>query len=198
MDIKVIAFDLGDVLVRDDTKRLEKKYNFDGLSKTQQKRYINAFHSAEIGKLSTLDLFRTVQDTLTPNLSIKAIREEVIGVPLIKANWQLALRLKKHYRVVILSNSEKNWPHAIARRLKINIKQFPIFNSAYIGIRKPHENFFLYALRELKIKPEQMVFVDDRPANVASAKKLGIHAFLYHHNHSELLKFLRRLKIKGL
>lgn len=196
--IKVIAFDLGDVLVIDDAKRLEKRYNYEHMSKRQQKEYVTAFHLAEVGRLTPDKLFRVIQKTLVPQLGLQAIRNEMLSVPLIGENWRLALRLKRNYKIIILSNSERNWPKAIAARLNINLKQFPIVNSAYIGLRKPHPNYFRYVFRKFKVKPEQMVFIDDRPANIKTANQLGMHGFVYKNKHKELIIFLRKLGIKGL
>jgi putative hydrolase of the HAD superfamily len=47
--------------------------------------------------------------------------------------------------------------------------------SAYIGLRKPDEDFFQCALNIAQRPPEQCVFIDDREENIAAARNLGIH-----------------------
>ena len=42
---------------------------------------------------------------------------------------------------------------------------------------KPSEYFFSYVLEKEGIKPEETLFVDDGPRNVAMAAEMGIHTF---------------------
>jgi HAD superfamily hydrolase (TIGR01549 family) len=198
IDIKIIAFDLGGVLVADDTTLLEQRYNYNSLPRHQQVKYRNAVEKAIMGKLPTAQLLKIIQATITPNLSLIELRNQMLDLPVFWANYRLAQKLKKQYRIVILTNSEYNWPQAIAKRTKTNLTQFIIINSARIGLKKPHSNYFHYVFKRLKVTPQQMVFIDDRLSNVKAAQKLGIHAFQYKNNHAKLLKFLRQLKIKGL
>lgn len=46
--------------------------------------------------------------------------------------------------------------------------------SAYIGLRKPEEEFYQCALDITQREPDQCVFIDDREENIAAAEKLGI------------------------
>ena len=46
--------------------------------------------------------------------------------------------------------------------------------SALVGSSKPSERIYLKAVEEIGIPPEHLLFVDDRPVNVAAAAKLGM------------------------
>ena len=46
-------------------------------------------------------------------------------------------------------------------------------------MRKPAEDIYQYALKELALKPEQAVFIDDDPENVEAANKVGINGIIY-------------------
>jgi len=46
--------------------------------------------------------------------------------------------------------------------------------SAYIGLRKPQDEFFRCAIHLIQRAPEECVFIDDREENVAAACALGI------------------------
>jgi putative hydrolase of the HAD superfamily len=50
--------------------------------------------------------------------------------------------------------------------------------STQVGTAKPGAEIFNIALKLLKVKPEEAVFVDDNPVNVLSAEKIGIHSFI--------------------
>lgn len=53
------------------------------------------------------------------------------------------------------------------------------FSSCYLGIRKPDRRIYQVALDVLQRDPECVVFIDDRPENVAAAVSLGIHGIRY-------------------
>jgi putative hydrolase of the HAD superfamily len=50
------------------------------------------------------------------------------------------------------------------------------FTSCYLGLRKPEPEIFRLALDVLGKPAERVLFIDDRPPNIATASALGIHA----------------------
>jgi putative hydrolase of the HAD superfamily len=57
---------------------------------------------------------------------------------------------------------------------------FDVFlSSCYVGMRKPEERMFQLALDVLQIRPEEIVFVDDRAGNTKAASSLGFRAIQY-------------------
>jgi putative hydrolase of the HAD superfamily len=53
------------------------------------------------------------------------------------------------------------------------------FYSCELGVAKPERAYFAAVLERLATPAEQVVFVDDRPANIDAARQLGIDARLY-------------------
>ena len=51
--------------------------------------------------------------------------------------------------------------------------------SAEVGLGKPDERIYLYALDQFNIRPEEAIFVDDVPANIEAANALGMHGILF-------------------
>ena len=69
-----------------------------------------------------------------------------------------------------------------------------IIISADIGIIKPNLGFYKYILKKHKIKPEELLFLDDNKDNVESASKLGINTIKVDREMDlleEITKFLR-------
>jgi putative hydrolase of the HAD superfamily len=57
---------------------------------------------------------------------------------------------------------------------------FTIFvSSCFVGVRKPDEKIYSLALGITQRSPGECVFIDDRPANVESARALGIQGIQY-------------------
>lgn len=84
---------------------------------------------------------------------------------------------KKGYKIFLLSNAGKNQPYYF--------RKFPYsyFNgrcvSAFYGVGKPDKKIYEALLNKYNLKAEECVFTDDVKANVDSAKKLGIKAFVF-------------------
>jgi epoxide hydrolase-like predicted phosphatase len=69
-----------------------------------------------------------------------------------------------------------------------------VIDSSEVGVRKPDPAIFALALRELGgIEPEQAIFLDDFPGNVAAARALGMHGVLVEDDPSDALAELERL-----
>ncbi|MHB1445932.1 MAG: HAD family hydrolase [Acidimicrobiales bacterium] len=50
------------------------------------------------------------------------------------------------------------------------------FYSCRMGVRKPAPEYFRHALAVLELAPEQVLFLDDHPANVDAAMQVGLRA----------------------
>ena len=60
------------------------------------------------------------------------------------------------------------------------------FSSCYVRSRKPEETIFRIALEVTQRPPEQCLFIDDRPLNLESPRKLGMNTI--HHEDAEQLR----------
>jgi FMN phosphatase YigB (HAD superfamily) len=61
-------------------------------------------------------------------------------------------------------------------------------------IKKPNPHFFRAHLEKHNLQPEQIIFIDDKFANVQTARSLGMHAIHFKNPH-QLRKELNALKI---
>jgi putative hydrolase of the HAD superfamily len=69
------------------------------------------------------------------------------------------------------------------------------FSSCYLNHRKPEETIYKIALEVSQRAPEHSVFVDDRPLNLESPRRLGMHV-IHHENASQLRADLKALGIE--
>ncbi len=60
------------------------------------------------------------------------------------------------------------------------------FSSCYVRSRKPEETIFRVALEVTQRPPEQCLFIDDRPLNLDSPRRLGMNAI--HYQNAEQLR----------
>ena len=92
----------------------------------------------------------------------------------------------RKYLVAALNNEplELNQYRIEAFDLRRNFLVF--FSSCYVRARKPEETIFRVALEVTQRPPEQCLFIDDRPLNLESPRKLGMNAI--HHQNAEQLR----------
>lgn len=69
------------------------------------------------------------------------------------------------------------------------------FSSCYVHSRKPEAHIFRLALAVTQRDPENCVFIDDRPLNLESPKRLGIHT-IHHQNAAQLRADLGKLGVE--
>ena len=53
------------------------------------------------------------------------------------------------------------------------------FYSCRMGLMKPDPEYFRSIMREIAVSPEKALFIDDRHANVDSARGVGLHAAVF-------------------
>ena len=193
--IKTIIFDFGDVLIEDRVDKFEKIRGLFKLPKTDQKKYFNILHQSETGKKTTEDFLKITKKLLAPKFSLKQIENYILNAEILPP-YKLLNKLKKYYRILILSNNQKNWPQKFAKETKINLKGIPFINSVKVSMRKPDLKIYQYAIKKYKLKPKETVFIDDQKKNLIPAKKLGIKTILYQQNIYNLRLKLKKLGIK--
>ena len=69
------------------------------------------------------------------------------------------------------------------------------FSSCYVRSRKPEETIFRVALEVTQRPPEECIFIDDRPLNLDSPRRLGMNV-IHHQNAEQLRAELRSHGVK--
>lgn len=105
-------------------------------------------------------------------------------------------KLQKHFRLILLSNTNATHIQAIKKQLgPFHFNQFiSCFDAVYFsfehGLQKPDQQIFKKVLLEQKIKPENTLFVEDTLANLAPAADLGMQTF-FHERNGDIITSLR-------
>jgi putative hydrolase of the HAD superfamily len=72
---------------------------------------------------------------------------------------------------------------------------FSLFvSSCFVGLRKPEEGIYRLALEITQSPPEECCFIDDRPLNLDSAQRLGMHVIQVE-NAEQLRRDLQKLGV---
>jgi glucose-1-phosphatase len=114
----------------------------------------------------------------------------------IEGTLELIPRLKPAYKLGLISDTSAwHFERAIQP-----CPVFPLFDAVLLSYRerrlKPDRGLFERCLAQLELQAEECVFIDDRAANTAGARAMGLHAITYT-GHGALVAALRELGVEA-
>lgn len=187
MSIRAVYFDLGGVILRTEDKgpRTALAESF-GMTYEEIEKIVHgggpdgSAARASIGLLTEEQHWQNVVKMLNlPESEIARAENAYFAGD--RLDWDLIAfirSLRSKVSVGLISNAWSGLhPWMISQEIDTAFDHLTI--SAEVGIGKPDERIYLYALEQLKVRPEESIFVDDMPANIAAANALGIHGILF-------------------
>ena len=192
--VKVIFFDVGDVLMREyGFKKIYEEFGKrvglpDGVSEKLHVQYMRRLNH---GRVPLADFFAMMKKQFHATGDLKRIWVDIAmkHLSLSKGTMKIVDKLHHRYSVVILSNVGE-LREAVDRKLGLYEHFDSVLLSYALKMRKPNKNIFRYALRHVKAMPEETVFIDDRERNLKVARKLGMKVILYK-NDKQLVRDLK-------
>ena len=198
--IKTILCDLGSVIVFVDEDKLIKT-----LAKfsNKDKKYVRSFFvnfvaksGFDKGKITAKQFFLKFKNNL--NLKLNFSQFKKIWSSHFSSNKDmetLLKKLKKNYKLILLSNTDEIHFNYIRNKYKILDVLDDFVLSYKVGYKKPHPLIYLHALKKAKITPNKILYIDDNPQFVMIAKFFGIKSIQYK-NIRKLKSNLKQLNIK--
>ncbi len=189
-NIRAVLFDFGGVLI--DIKREKCIEAFSQLGFPEVEQYIGNYTQTgffldfEKGLISPEDFRNEIRNYSNKNLTDqqldKAWNAFLIDIPEYKLD--LLRKLKKNYRVLLLSNT--NIIHFTQKGREEFEKQglhlSDYFDKCYLSyelkMAKPQPEIFQYILENEKVKANEVLFLDDGEKNIKVAESLGFHTYL--------------------
>ncbi|SNC66541.1 putative hydrolase of the HAD superfamily [Hymenobacter gelipurpurascens] len=185
-----LLFDFGGVLIDIDYQRtleaMRRLHRHGGTIEFTQAAQAELFDAMETGRL-TPEEFRA---GLRTHYELEATDEELdaawnallLEVPAERLALVAELRAQGH-ETALLSNTNQLHITAINKKLReqygfangIADALDRVFYSQEVGLRKPGEEIFRHALREMNWKPEETLFIEDSPQHIETAQRLGLH-----------------------
>ena len=197
--VRLIIFDIGGVIV-DFWEDLYYSYlsGKTGIGKRRVKEVMEPLIiRSESGELKQSDLERMAARRL--------------GIPRSHLEWNMAYRrlsktnlevvtiikrLKKNYKVVMLSNIGRS-RLTMTRKYLVNKRwDGRIFASCDIGLRKPDVKIYDYVLRKTDVPAGEALFIDNLRENVLGARRAGLKAIVFK-TPEKLMEDLRGMGILG-
>jgi epoxide hydrolase-like predicted phosphatase len=184
---KVIVFDIGGVLL--DWKTAVPKIS-NLLNISEEKMFEELWsHNVDmdLGKFHQDDFWKYLSEKYNPSVEAAFLKKTWIEEqPPIENGWRILEEAKKAgFMIVCLTN---NWKDTLERQMEIheNFSLFDrIFNSAYLGERKPNKKVYEIIEDKIGYKGPDIFFIDDVKENCEGAEKLGWHTFKFDHTKNE-------------
>lgn len=178
--IRAVIFDVGGVLVRtrDHAGRQAWEARL-GLGAGEAEAIVlnsEMGRRAQRGEITTAALWAWVAERLGLGDDLDAFRRDFWrGDAVDEALVGLIRRLRPRYQLAIISNASDSLlptlsEYGLAEKFDL------IVGSAAEGVMKPHPEIYRRALARLGRAPQEAVFIDDAPANVAGARAVGMAA----------------------
>lgn len=194
--IKLIIFDCyGAVLSRgypDTVKLLSKKY---GISEKKlfEILYTKYFNQAAVKKITQHEAWQKAINELGLPLTPKKLQTLHIGLlKLNKKVLSLAIDLRKDYKTLLLSKNTRSQFNATRKKFPNVWKSFDaVINTWELGLPKASEKTIREICRRFKVKPAEILIIDDQKRNLIAAKKMGAKTIFYQ-NFGQFKKELNR------
>lgn len=179
--IKTIIFDLGGVYFTDGTKKaivkISKKYN---VSRKKVREALKGKLGAKyrVGRMTLEDFWRTSKRIMGLDADTEELQQLwVEQYKPISGTVKIidSLKRKKKYELLFLSdNAQERVDYLDDKYHFLSRFKDGVF-SHVIGVKKPHKKIYKACLERTMSRPDECLFIDDKPENVAAAKKLGMN-----------------------
>jgi len=188
--IKTIIFDLGGVIITLDQKKAIERFKALGIEDAADRldpyRQSGIFGDLEMGKIDAETFRKELSALAGKDLTIDqcnyAWQGYVGEVP--QRNLKILRRLREEgYRLVLLSNTNPFMMEFVlsgrfdGKGHGLGDYLDALYMSYEVGMMKPDINFFHHVLMQEKLMPEDALFVDDGPRNVAVASQMRFRTF---------------------
>lgn len=181
--ITTFLFDLGGVVFTNGTKifieNLAKKYQLD---ENELREVSDGALGSDYreGKISRDEFWKQfLEITKIPEHADVLEDEWIRSYGLILGTVEIIQTLKKKYSIFYLSDNVKERVDALNKNFDfLRLFDGGIF-SHEVGARKPDPKIYEMAISKLQIKPEETVFIDDKPSSLPPAQSIGMKVLLF-------------------
>lgn len=191
MGVQGVLFDLGSVLVKADVDDLDDLASRVGESPRKLAAVLlgdyaantdHPLHRAERGELRLTEAIDLMEiDARREGFSLEAIRPTLLR-PTTEVNQELVEEVRRlrgaGVRTGLITNSVLEYAGLVDGVLPHDELFDVVIDSCRVALRKPDPRIFMLALEAIGLDPQDVLFVDDQPGNVAAAAALGMQTIV--------------------
>jgi putative hydrolase of the HAD superfamily len=198
--ISALFWDVGGVLLsnawdHEQRQRTLKQFSLDEVE--FENRHEMLVSSLERGKISMQEYLERTIFYRPRSFTLDAFKEFMFSLSQPDtAALQLAAELTRSGKYLMSTINNESKELNLFRIQTFGLREiFSLFiSSCFVGLRKPEEGIYRLALEITQRAPEECCFVDDRPLNLDSASRLGMHV-IQMENAEQLRRELQKLGV---
>jgi len=172
--IKMIAFDLFGVVITEG--HMVSNVLMPLLPTDTQKSVVKKFYNQYTrGDISESAFWQGIGQPNNPQLREQLLNSFILDEGLAHVVDQLS----KDYTLSILSNLGKDWAEFLINKFLFKQTFAPITISGEAGCEKPNSRIYDILIEQSQLPAEQIMFIDDRLENLATAHTLGMQTTYY-------------------
>jgi putative hydrolase of the HAD superfamily len=197
--VKSILFDIGNVILFFDNHRVSEKIA-EITNQSEDKIFkvvfgLYAETEIDLGKISSKEFLERVKSKLHLKIDLENLKFIFSDIFMENKKMTSLIKMLKG-KVPLLGITNTNESH-----FKFIKKNFPILDlldhiipSYEIGVKKPSAGIYFEALKYVRARPEECLFIDDQEKNIIPASLLGFKTHRYR-TYEDLVHLLHRLGI---
>ncbi len=206
--IKIVIFDLGNVIMQNPTVDLVKEFFADEKDAIAFNNYIfksEYWKMMDLGQIDNEKIADEIEEKKLVDVSdYKEVHEFMKNwfskcIPNLET-MEIAKKLKEHgYKLYILSNIAKSTYEYFSNNYEFFSTVDGAVVSAHVGVKKPDHKAFDILLKKYELNPEECLIIDDDDTNrtIEMANSLGIKGRRVIPNSAEdVMKLLRENEIE--
>lgn len=199
--ISAVFSDVGGVLLTNgwdhgQRRRLVEQFGLDGSDFEDRHQMLSA--ALDSGRLD-LDQYLDRTIFYRPRAFAKdAVRDFMYSQSeALPGSLDLMARIAATHRFFLATLNNESRELNLHRIEKFSLRNYfsVFFSSCYLGVSKPHQEIYRLALDLSQHQADECVFIDDRPLNLESARRLGLHTIQFLHA-AQLESDLRSLGVE--
>ena len=179
--VTTLFWDVGGVLLTnawDHTERNRALVQFELDEVDFNDRHQMLVSSFERGKITLDEYLERTIFYRTRTFSREAFKDYMFSLSRPKTDvLEIARSLSKSGKYLMCTLNNESKEMNLYRLEKFHLREmFSLFvSSCFVGLRKPEADIYRLALDIAQKLPEECCFIDDRPLNLESASRLGMH-----------------------
>jgi putative hydrolase of the HAD superfamily len=199
--IKAVLFDFDGVLTTDKTGSLTTtRYLSDrtGIALSQVQAVFRKFNrDLTLGRRTHEQVWDSICGELGRGLGLDLLKAAFESTPMSTRMLRLAKELRSRYAVGIVTDNKKDRIDHLKKLHDLSSVFELIAVSAEVGVGKDDPKIFLGALEQLRVGPDECIFIDNSRENLIVPGSLGIKTVCFDDEKADFKALLAALRAHG-
>ncbi|MBU4246327.1 MAG: HAD family phosphatase [Nanoarchaeota archaeon] len=200
--IKAIFFDFDGVLTNFGFGAYNVCFNLHNETGIELEKLLTCYfrhcNGLDTGKISHSDFWEGFCKCTSKKIDISLLDSAFRNTPVNEKMLALSEKLRKNYKVGIITDNTKARFGAIVDEFRLREKFDAIILSADVGSTKKEERIFKVALDALKVKPEECVFIDNSKKNLEIPARMGFKTLFFDFEKKDFVGLIKELSATGV